>query len=88
MFRTGSIFLDGRHVAVRIHMAAARTVPEFTDAVACVGVFMFLVWIRFEIICMTRGTIRYIGRPCHCLAVGFVTGGAEKIASVVSWIQR
>ena len=89
MFRAWPVFLDGRHVAVRIHMAAARTVPEFTDAVEGVGVFIFLVRTLFEIICMTGGTIRYIGGCCprYCLAVGFMAGGTEKIAAVVSRIQ-
>ena len=90
MFRAGTVFRNSCHVAVRIHVTATRAVPEFTDTVECVGIFIFLVRTWFEIICMTRCTIRYVGgcRPRHCLAVGFMAGGAEKIAAVVSRIRR
>ena len=88
MLRAWPVFRNVGHVAVRIHMTAARTVPEFTDVVECVGVFIFLVRTLFEIICMTRCTVWYIGRPSYCLAVGFMAGSTEKIASVVSRIQR
>ena len=71
-------------------MAAARAVPEFTDTVESVGVFIFLVRTWFEIIGMTRCAIRHIGgcRPRYYLAVGLMAGGAEKIASVISRIRR
>lgn len=88
VFRAGTVFRNGCHIAVRIHVTATRAVPEFADTVERVGIFIFLVRTRFEIICMARGTIRYVGgrRPCHCLAVGFMAGGAGKIAAVVSRI--
>ena len=69
-------------------MTTSRTIPQLTDVVACVGILVFLVRTRLEVIRMASCTIRLIGRrrPSHYLAVGFMAGGTAKIATVVTRI--
>ena len=85
VLRARPVFPDRGHIAVRVHVAGAGTIPQFAGGVSNIGVFVFLVRPGFVVVCMTAGTVRLKCRepPGHEFSVGLVARGAGEVGSVI-----
>ena len=58
VFRAWPILIDRRQRGIGVDVAGSRAVAQLADRVAPVGIFVFLVRVRFVVIGVASGTIR------------------------------
>jgi len=85
-----SRLFDRRHRAVGIVVARTGAVPQFRDGIfRCLRLFILIMRARFEIVGMTTGAVRFVGRarPGRRLRVALMAIDARNVRTVVTGIS-
>lgn len=82
--------LDHFKRRIRIDVTGPAAVPQLAHGVVAIGILVLLVFVSFEIGCVTGRTIRLILRriPCHWIAIAPVASRASEIPPVIAWVVR